>query len=220
MYSNQDSPEIITKLSQFLTEKYNVKINLVSNEEMSKFKGISSNAAAFVYNGEIFINLDKASVEEPLHELLHLVLMTLKFKDPDKYYMLINSIQNHPLFYDVAKLYEGSINTEKLEETFVKLLSQTFRKKVLKQGIFTNSAFNQAISESVDELLNLTISTESEDAFDLFGNSVGEIMTFFGSKLLGAENGLIDNKSTIHMLGILGTINNLITNGNLKEECK
>lgn len=71
-------------------------------------------------NGEIYINIDKASIEkeEPLHELLHLVLATMKANNSTTYYKLVNSVQYHPLFKLVSKNY-NEINTELLEkETF------------------------------------------------------------------------------------------------------
>lgn len=220
-YSKQDSPEVISALINFLSSKYNVTVNMIDNSELGDFPGADiSRAAAFVYQGQIYVNIDKASIEEPLHELLHLVLMTLKAKNADNYYTIINSIQSHPLFDKVAKVYSGDINSEKLEETFVKLLSQTFRNKVINAGVFTSNAFSDAMNEAVADLFKLTLNTKGVDTFDLLGIPVNEVMSTFGSELLGAKDGLIDTESVLTMLEISGTIKELVQNNNLKEECK
>lgn len=220
-YNPNDSPEVIVAMSNFLENKYGIKINYIGNENIKDFPDINiSTAAAFIYNGEIYININKASIEEPLHELLHLVLITLKNSDSDTYYTLVNSIKDHPNFSKISKLYSDDINTEQLEEVFVKLISATFRKNILSSGIFNDETFANAINSAISELLALTLTTENEDPFDLLGNSVAETMTLFGSNLLGAEDGLIDIKGVTNMLEVSGLIKKLINDGNLKEICK
>lgn len=220
VYSNQDMPEIIIAFSQFLSNQYDIKTNIIDNKDLSKFAGLDvEESAAFIYNGEIYINTDLASIEEPLHELLHLVLMTLKHKDPNTYYTLVNSISTHPMFKYVAEVYSGEIMTEKLEETFVKLISQTFRKKIMVDGILNTDTFNDAVNSSISELLQLSGDISGQNTFDLLGRSLGEILSTFGNTLLGNEEGLIDKNSVALMLEVSGTIKQLINNGNLKEEC-
>lgn len=220
-YSAKDSPEIIAAIGNFISDKYGVKVNYISAENFKDFPEINMDTtSAFVQNGEIFINIDKASIEEPLHELLHLVLMTLKSKDPDKYYLLVNSVQNHPAFNRIAKIYSEDINTEKLEEAFIKMLTATFRRNIVTKGIFDTDVFNEAINGAISELLDLTLSLENEDSFELLDTSIEELMTLFGSQLLGAEEGLIDNNSVVQMLQYSGIIKQLINNGNLKEACR
>lgn len=220
-FNKQDSPEVVGALGNFLTNKYGVVVNKIDNSNIKDFPDLDiKNSSAFVYKGEIFINLDKASIEEPLHELLHLVLMTMKSNDAERYYTIIQSIEDHPQFNEIAKAYEGNVNAELLEEAFVKLLSQTFREKIISQGIFTDNTFNNAITESITELLNLTADTEYQNAFDLLGESVADIMSEFGSELLGKEEGLIDKENVIKILETSGKIKSLLASGNLMEDCK
>lgn len=222
-FTKQDSPEAISALGNFLAEKYGVVINKIDNSNLGeeKFAGLDiKNSAAFVYQGEIFINLDKATIEEPLHELLHLVLMTMKSNNPDRYYAIVQSIEDHPQFHQLAEGYGENINTEVLEEVFVKLLSQTFREKIVAKGIFTENTFNNAITESISELFSLTANTENQNAFDLLGEPVSVIMAEFGSELLGKEEGLIDKDNIIKLLRTAGKIKNLLASGNLMEDCK
>ena len=155
-----DSKEFIAQLSEFLQEKFNVKINLITNKDLKSFNRPDVySARAFTNGKEVYVNIDKASIAEPLHELLHLVMATMKATDPDTYYSLVNSVQYHDSFQKIAKSYED-INTELLEEAFVQLFSKTFRKNILKSGIFNENIFHKAIRNSVRDMLDLEKSLE------------------------------------------------------------
>lgn len=218
-FEKEDSAEVINNLCAFLVEKYGVVINFVNNFQVAQVAGTSETTAAFVYNGEIYINTDKATIEEPLHEFLHLVLMTLKSNNPDNYYTLVRSVESHPLFKQTSRLYEGEINIEILEETFIKLLTSTFKHRIKNEGIFSEEIFNKTINESIQELLHLEESIEEEDTMDLLTNPIGEIMTMFGTSLMGEPEGLIDNKSILKMLEYSSVIKDLLEEGNLIEDC-
>ena len=58
------------------------------------------------------------------------------------------------MFETVAKDY-NEINTELLEETFIKLFSSTFRKNVLRTGIYNEAVFDKAIKDTISDLLDL-----------------------------------------------------------------
>ena len=83
---------------------------------------------------------------------------------------------------------------EQLEETFVKILSETFRDKIDSEGIFNSDIFTVAIKGAISELLDLTLNLENKDVFELLNNPVDQVLTLFGSKLLENETGLIDKK--------------------------
>ena len=219
-YSKSDSPEIVMEMANLIKNKYGVNVNIVHNNEISQFGDPELyGAAAFVTNGEIYINIDKASIEEPLHELLHLVLATMKANNSTTYYKLVNSVQYHPLFKLVSKKY-NEINTELLEETFVKLLSQTFRKNILKDGVFNESSFNFAIRESIKDLMDLTEDLNWEDPFNLLGTPINQILSDFGSKLVDNEESLINEDDVNYMFGVSSKIKSLIEDGSLIQKCK
>lgn len=219
-YSKSDSPEIVMEMANLIKNKYGVNVNIVHNNEISQFGDPELyEAAAFVTNGEIYINIDKASIEEPLHELLHLVLATMKANNSTTYYKLVNSVQYHPLFKLVSKNY-NEINTELLEETFVKLLSQTFRKNILKDGVFNESSFNFAIRESIKDLMDLTEDLNWEDPFNLLGTPINQILSDFGSKLVDNEESLINEDDVNYMFGVSSKIKSLIEDGSLIQKCK
>lgn len=218
-YSKTDSPEIINELVNYLSNTFGVKVNMLDQEQIMDIIGRVEDVAAFVYNGEIYLNTDKATIAEPLHEFLHLILATLKAKDSDKYYNIINSIENHGNFKKYAELYSSEIEADKYEEIFVKILSDTFKENITKKGIFNEEVFNQAFNDAVKDILALKESLEFKDSFELMGKSLEEIMTEFSSSILEPDTSLIDNQSVINMLNYSGTIKELIESGNLTEHC-
>jgi hypothetical protein len=139
-----------------LQNKFGVPINIITNDDLKDFTHLDvNNSAAFVYEGGVYVNVDKAGMEEPLHEILHLVLATMKSNDSDSYYRIVNSVQYHPMFSEISKSYNGDINADKLEETFVKLLTMTVKSNIKPDELFTEKVFNESIKKSISDLLNL-----------------------------------------------------------------
>jgi hypothetical protein len=207
-------------MGNILSSKYNVKVNYITNSDLGDFSNLNvDNSSAFLFNGEIYINMDKANIEEPVHEFLHLILANIKSKNPDTYYTLVNSVQNHPYFSKVSKAYSGDINTEQLEETFIRILTETFRNNLVEEGFLTSSIFEDTMKESLSDMLSLQANLQAEDVFDLYRTSINELMSYFNSSLLGNEDGLIDYSNAFEMLQLSGVIKQLIEKGNLKEIC-
>lgn len=75
--------------------------------------------SAFVLNGNIIVNADVASVDAPVHELMHVLLGSLKFTQPDLYYNLIQVAQQLPTFEERAALYPHRAQSDMFEEVFV-----------------------------------------------------------------------------------------------------
>jgi hypothetical protein len=218
-YDKSDSREFVIQLSEFLKDKYGVNINLVHNSELGQFNDPEVyKSSAFVIDNEIYVNIDRASIAEPLHEMLHLVFATMKANNPDTYYRLINSVQYHPMFKEVSKIY-NDINSEVLEETFIQLFTKTFRKNIKKEGIFTQEVFGNSIRETVANLLDLSENISWEDPFDLMRKPIKNILTEFGSSLINNSEGLIDSDKVTMMFEIVGTVRQLIDEGKLEQKC-
>jgi hypothetical protein len=56
------------------------------NEDFSEFIQDANSVNAFVLNGQIYINMDRASSDAPIHEISHIILGSLKFTNPTMYY--------------------------------------------------------------------------------------------------------------------------------------
>ncbi len=106
-----------------LASLYGIKFNAITNAELNSetwnnVPGVMD-ANAFIFNGEIYINLDKSSVDAPLHELMHLLIGSMRFSDPNIYQQLVASVENIPDFQKLAQNYQGRTANDIKEEIFV-----------------------------------------------------------------------------------------------------
>lgn len=79
---------------------------------------------AFTSDGIIYLNVDKFSINSYMHELSHVILAALKFKNSDQYYSLLNKINDIPTEF-ISK-YEGLTSNSLKEEYLVHLFSNYF----------------------------------------------------------------------------------------------
>jgi hypothetical protein len=210
-FSVSDSADMINSMIMILQDKYNVKVNMVTSKELGFTR-------AEVRNGELYINVDTASIEEPLHELLHMVLASMKASNYDNYVNLIQGVRKHPLFKEVSEVYNES-NLDRLEETFIRLLTQTVRNEILIEGVFSEEIFDKAVKQGITNLLELRDDLTGEYLYDLFETNVSNILLDFGSSLLDSGESIFDRDNAIAMLKVSSVVRKLLEENNLKEYC-
>lgn len=215
--TNSQSPEIIYSISELLKSKYKININFVSAEEMSEMD-VDPETRAAVINGEYFINTDKATIAEPLHEFLHMVLASMKFSNYDMYRDLISSVANHPLFNQVSKVY-GDTSFDNLEETFIRLFSDTVSNKIAEDGVFTEDSFDSAIREGVKSMLALQGDMSNVSGYELLTSDVKSVLQTFGSNLIDNMTPMYNKENSKAIIEASTVIREFIKNGNLNEEC-
>jgi sulfur carrier protein ThiS len=52
----------------------------------------AAQAVAFIYNGDVYINSDVATIDSKIHELMHILLGAMRFKQPELYSEIIQSV--------------------------------------------------------------------------------------------------------------------------------
>ena len=204
------STEILIAMKSLLESKFGIDIQFVTSEE--------SNLKAYTSNGEYFINTDKATISDPLHEFLHIVLASMKFSNPQEYRRTVESVSNHPLFNEVSANYQEA-NLDILEETFIRLFSQTVSHEIVQSGIFTEDSFNESIKVGIANMLGLSSSLESEYSYELLDTELKDILTKFGSSLIENSSSLYNTENSISMIAASSTVRKLLKSGELKEEC-
>lgn len=210
-YSKSDSSDMIASMVGLLEDKFGVKINLVGSDILGLLR-------AEIRNGELFVNVDLASIEEPLHELLHLVLASMKATDYESYRLLVSGAQKHPLFEEVSKVYIES-NLDRSEETFIRLLTDTVRNKIIIEGIFTEEIFDKSVKEAISNLLELRDSITDEFLYDILDSKVVDVLENFNSNFLNNREPLFKADKALEMLRMSTIIRTLLENGELKEYC-
>ena len=104
---------IIYNKNEFIT-KYNyfIKKNRIKKLFHNKNKII-------IYNGNIYINTDIASIDSPLHEIMHLLLGSIKFSNPDLYYNLVSLSEQFTGYDKLIKTFKNRTKSDINEELFV-----------------------------------------------------------------------------------------------------
>jgi hypothetical protein len=99
----------ITKLNP------DVKINFVT-DETGEYK-----QNAWVKNGEIFINTDRATIEDPVHELIHLAMPIVKLSED--WELIKQTMKTHPEFNEIRRYYPELNDDDITEELFVRTVA-------------------------------------------------------------------------------------------------
>lgn len=117
--------QIIDKLSKL----YGIRFNSITDAELNtdQWKGLIQDVGAvnaFIYNGEIYINLDRNSVDSPIHEIMHMLVGSIRFSDPRTYQKLVDSVQSFPNYNSLIKEYQGRSRNDANEELLVTEISR------------------------------------------------------------------------------------------------
>ncbi len=99
-----------------------IDIRFVSNQ-----KGMRSKAKGFVNSGVIYINVDLATSDTPLHEVGHILIDLIEQQNPELFLKIGRLVMSHPAFEQIKAKYEVVQNneTDNVKETFVTLLGQS-----------------------------------------------------------------------------------------------
>lgn len=220
--SGENTQEIMHEIVSHLTNSFGIPVinkstlDLNSDLELEVVKNKDS-AKAFLFNGKIYLNSDNSSLDSPLHESLHLILGTLKVLNPKLYeQILVNMKQNVEDLEEVKNNYPYLTNYEMLEELFVTTLSKHIASK-LENEIFESSLFLDSINESINELLQLDNSTDTNT---LLNSSISQLLNEFGSKYINNPQSLYDIDASNLSNKITNVKAELLKNKNLKEKCK
>ena len=179
-----------------------------------------STAKAFIYQGDVYINVDHASIDDTLHELLHIVLGGVNHLDHNLYMSILDSLDTE----ETKKLqddpnYRNKSYIDILEEVLVREVSKHITgQKSMIQGLDT--AVQEQLFENIAKAFDRTTVCKSSattiNKYDLLNGSLYQI-----SKYLGERS--IDDKvlefSQLHRQ-VANTKEKLIKSNRLEEVCE
>ena len=122
---------IFSNALQKLALLYGITFNEVSDAELNsdQWAGLIQDAQsvnAFVYNGQIYINTDRANIDAPIHEMFHILVGSMRFENPELYQNLINSVENLYNYSILISQYSGRSRNDINEEIFITELAKYF----------------------------------------------------------------------------------------------
>lgn len=185
-----NSQVFIGQALERLARGYGIQTAFMTTSELQK-QGILDQVpegalvSAFIVDGNIVINSDVASVDAPIHELMHVLMGSIKFTQPDLYYQLIQSSRDLPSYDKRARLYSHRSQSDVDEEVFVEEYSRFL------SGL--NSEFqnldpeiiyqlNYEISRTLDTILNGDNSVRAIPEVVRFGSTLKELGKMVNSK--------------------------------------
>lgn len=114
--------DIIDKLQTL----YGINIIPVTNVELQdpKWDGIAEGAKAFIYNGDIYVNTDIATLDSPVHEFLHILFGGLKYNNRELYNQIVSQAEQFDSYNEIALNYPNRTREDINEEVFVAELAK------------------------------------------------------------------------------------------------
>lgn len=174
---------VLNNALQKLASLHGITFNETSDAELNseKWQGIIPDASlvnAFIYNGQIYINLDRANLDAPIHEMFHMFVGSLRFTNPSLYQALVDSTQSFPNYEQLVQEYPGRTRNDVNEEILVTEVSRYLTgqpSSLAKMDSKTRYEISYNIKRMLDTILmgQDSVKTISEDR--LFNLSLKEI---------------------------------------------
>ena len=224
--SISDNKFALTSIFNKLIDLYGIKFNNVTIADIlsdPKFKNITDakNVNAFILDGEIYINMDVAKLDAPIHEMSHLLLGSVKYQNPNLYQELINTSEKFPMYNQLIKNYPNRTKSDVNEEIFVTefskfLVNQSSIIDELPEIIQYEIIYN--IKRMLDSMLMGDISVKSIPTENLMNLSIIKIAELVNSDTFSDVSKCSLNNSHQHRM--LNNIkSDLMKNNELIEEC-
>ena len=164
--------------------QFRSKLDLISLSNDRKYD--YTNAKAFIIDGQVNINLDKASLSDVVHEYGHLFLHSLKYESLEMYNNLISLATNHDRFDQIAGTYNNLNAADLNEEVFVTLFGEAMRTNLvgddpnkelmLNFANFTKEKLSGLLNSDVQSITDLSSKQVAnltlEEAINLMGDAV------------------------------------------------
>lgn len=215
---NQKQCGIISSLEK-MRQYYGVNIIPITSQD--EFPGLNiSQSKAFVSNGIIYVNIDNATADSPIHEMLHIFLGSMSRCNPQLFYQLTSSVEQLSDYNERSQFYPNRTRSDVNEELFVEELSKYLTGENSVFDTFDENIINQImyyIQRDLDTLLDGNYSIRSLD--EVFGNSLLELAEQTESNMFNIENGGSLNPASIHRI-LANTKEKFLKSGDLTENCE
>ena len=206
-----------------LQKYYGISMIPVTTQQLSEdpqFQNLPIfQAEAFIFNGNIYINTDKATIDAPIHEQLHLFLGSIRYNHPNLYFQLVSSVENLPDFQDRIKQYPNRTMSDIQEEIFVEELAKFLSKESSIFDEVDSSIMNFVMYNIKRDIDSIVFGKRSVKTLeDPFQYSLLQLGQQLDSNHFEVGNPGIINDAAIHRI-MANTKEELIKNNELIETC-
>ena len=213
----------LTQIIDKLQDLYGINIKYISNFELNspEWKNVVGVQAtkAFIYNGDIYINTDIATIDSPIHEMLHILFGSMKFQNRELYNTLIQSAEKFN--QNIIELYPNRTRDDINEEAFITELSKYLTEQPnelskLDQKSLYEISYN--VNRTLDTILMGDASVKCIPQSQLYQMNLKTIAKLVGSASMNSNFNGTMNDATLNRI-LANKKSELINNGELREEC-
>ena len=204
-----------------MRECYGINIAYIDNDELIDDVDVNS-AKAFIKNGTIYVNVDNATIDSPIHEMLHLFIGSISFSNPQLFQQLMSIVSSLPNIEERIALFGGSRTmNDILEEIFVEELSKfvTGQNSLfdnLQKDIISQVLYN--IKRDIDTVIDGNYSVKSLEDSEIFNKSIRNLAEELESSVFNISIASGLNNAMTHRI-LANTKSDLLKSGELREEC-
>lgn len=212
-FTPKDNTQQIVDISERVSKLLGVNVNLINSSELDKYPWLKGNEKAFVYNGEIYINLSLADPKDVLHEYGHLILGSIKQRNLQLYNILVNKVENLPDFNvkleELKKLYGNNrLEQDLKEEIFVEEFAKVADINTQKQ-----------VKAAIKTIFGLKSELNATSLLELESMTFNDLLLNFGSIVLKEPEIVFNTGLSTTSRVMSNMMEKLMELGTLKEDC-
>lgn len=223
-YENVNSFAFFNEIIDKLQTLYGIDIIPITNAELSQDRWASitgtKGVKAFIYDGNIYINTDIATVDSPVHEFLHLLFGSMKYQNRELYDQLIEQAQHLSSYKSISENYPDRTVGDINEEVFVTELARYLTGQ--------SNAFNdlpEALKSEIMYNINRTLDTVLmgensvkcvENPYIMNLKTLAKLVN--SSTMISEKRGSLSDAMLNRMMA--NTKSELMKNKELREECQ
>ena len=218
--------QAIVPIFNKLATLYGIKFHNVTIEDLirnPKFKDIidAKHINAFILDGEIYINMDVADIDAPIHELTHLLLGSIKYQNPSLYNNIVSIAEELPNYNELITNYQNRTRSDINEEIFVtELAKYVSNKPSILQNLpmFVQEEMLYNIKRLLDSMLMGDISVKAIPTSKLMNMSLYDMTKLVNSPAFTNVSRATLNDSQVHRI-LNNRKSDLMSRNELIEEC-
>lgn len=216
--TNLTPRSVIINIADKLDKYYGIKFIPITTQELSSL-GVQDLSKSFILNNDIYVNTDLATLDSPIHEILHLLLGSIKFQNPQLYTDLVKVSSQFGNYDKIAKLYPNRTQSDILEEVFVeefgKYLVGNSELNKLPESVQYEISYN--VTRLLDSILMGDTSVRSLTS-NIYNMSLQDLVKSVNSRLMTSTLNINLQDAALHR-GLGNLKEDLIKKGDLREEC-
>ena len=125
---------VLSNLVETLSEQYGIPMEITSIRQIQEDPELrtlvdAQTSKAFIFNNTVYVNSDIASIDSPIHELLHIFIGSMRLSNPELYYSLIKSAEQFENYDQLIVPYKNRTQGDLDEEVFIHELAKYITKQ-------------------------------------------------------------------------------------------